>query len=416
VPDFGALPPEVNSGRMYLGPGSGPLLEAAGAWDVLAAELGVAAEGYRSVLSELTGSLWVGAASVSMVVAAAPYVAWLGVTGVQAEQTASQVRAAVGAYETAFGVMVPPPVIAANRVLLVALVATNFFGQNTAAIAAAEAQYAEMWAQDAAGMYGYAGAAAVASVLTPFSEPVQTTDPVGLSGQAAAVAKASGSSVGVAGQASAQVVSSMPQLTSAAVPQALQQLSMVSAASAADSSSTAASTAASTSPWTELQNWLGSGGWLGTGISNWQPLLRNYQLAYFSSGISSFSSSIGQQLTFGPGGSTAGAGGAWYPTPQFAGLGLGGHSGGNVVSANVGQAGTIGRLSVPQSWAGAAPPATRAEGPPVYGAGYSGGASEGSGGLLRGVPLTGVGRRASVGFVHRYGFRHSVMPRPPSAG
>ncbi|WP_141249127.1 PPE domain-containing protein, partial [Mycobacterium avium] len=26
--DFGALPPEVNSGRMYAGPGSGPLMAA----------------------------------------------------------------------------------------------------------------------------------------------------------------------------------------------------------------------------------------------------------------------------------------------------------------------------------------------------------------------------------------------------
>ncbi|WP_140908204.1 PPE domain-containing protein, partial [Mycobacterium tuberculosis] len=27
--DFGALPPEINSGRMYCGPGSGPMLAAA---------------------------------------------------------------------------------------------------------------------------------------------------------------------------------------------------------------------------------------------------------------------------------------------------------------------------------------------------------------------------------------------------
>ena len=51
---------------------------------------------------------------------------------------------------------VPPPVIAANRTQLMSLTATNFFGQNTPAIAATEAQYSEMWAQDAAAMYGYA--------------------------------------------------------------------------------------------------------------------------------------------------------------------------------------------------------------------------------------------------------------------
>ena len=55
------------------------------------------------------------------------------------------------------------------------LVATNFFGQNTPAIVATEAQYVEMWAQDAAAMYGYAGAASTASTFTPFTPPLETT-------------------------------------------------------------------------------------------------------------------------------------------------------------------------------------------------------------------------------------------------
>ncbi|WP_251826948.1 PPE family protein, partial [Mycobacterium tuberculosis] len=65
--DFGALPPEINSGRMYCGPGSGPMLAAAAAWDGVAVELGLAATGYASVIAELTGAPWVGAASLSMV-------------------------------------------------------------------------------------------------------------------------------------------------------------------------------------------------------------------------------------------------------------------------------------------------------------------------------------------------------------
>ncbi|MBI2696767.1 PPE domain-containing protein, partial [Mycobacterium nebraskense] len=44
--DFGALPPEVNSGRMYAGPGSGPLMAASAAWDEIAAEVATAASGY----------------------------------------------------------------------------------------------------------------------------------------------------------------------------------------------------------------------------------------------------------------------------------------------------------------------------------------------------------------------------------
>jgi PPE-repeat protein len=40
--DFGALPPEINSGLMYAGAGSGPLVAAAAAWEALASELGSA--------------------------------------------------------------------------------------------------------------------------------------------------------------------------------------------------------------------------------------------------------------------------------------------------------------------------------------------------------------------------------------
>ncbi|MGD1174442.1 PPE family protein, partial [Mycobacterium seoulense] len=129
--DFGALPPEINSGRMYAGPGSGPLMAAAAAWDEIAAEVATAASGYSSVISELTSGPWVGPASSSMVSAVLPYVSWLGVVAGLAEETASQGRAAAAAFEAAFAMTVPPPVIAANRVLLATLIATNFFGQNT---------------------------------------------------------------------------------------------------------------------------------------------------------------------------------------------------------------------------------------------------------------------------------------------
>lgn len=40
--NFSVLPPEINSARMYVGAGSGPLLQAAAAWDALAGELGSA--------------------------------------------------------------------------------------------------------------------------------------------------------------------------------------------------------------------------------------------------------------------------------------------------------------------------------------------------------------------------------------
>ncbi len=403
--DFGALPPEINSGRMYSGPGAGPLLAAALAWDELAAELNVAASGYGSVVSELSGGPWLGAASMSMAAAAAPYVSWLGATAGLAEQTASQARAAVAAYEAAFAMTVPPPVIAANRALLMALVATNFFGQNTPAIMATEALYAEMWAQDAVAMYGYAGASATASTVTPFSEPAQSTNPGGVAGQSAAVAQATATPAGTSAQTTTSVA---PQLVSAsAVPQAVQQVS--------------SSTGTATSSTTSSPSWLS---WLpapiGTGppltTANYTALLKQtIGFSYMGLGMTSFFASIGQQLTFGTG-TTAGAGGAWFPTPQFAGLGLGG-LGAAPVSAGIGQAASVGSLSVPSSWASAAGGISPAAQGAVSLSAVR--AAEGSGnpsGLLRGVPLSGMGRRAAGGFVHRYGFRYPVIPRPPAAG
>lgn len=189
--DFGALPPEINSARMYSGPGAGPLLAAAAAWDGVAAELRSTASAYDSVLAGLTGQSWSGPAAESMWAAAAPFAGWMNCSAGQAEESAARARAAAVAYHTAFTATVPPPVITANRSLLATLLATNIFGQNAAAIAAAELHYAEMWAQDAAAMYGYAGASANAAALTPFNTPPPTTNPAGPQAQAAAVAHAS---------------------------------------------------------------------------------------------------------------------------------------------------------------------------------------------------------------------------------
>jgi PPE-repeat protein len=207
--DFGIYPPEINSGRMYTGPGSGPMLAAAQAWGSMADELYTAASGYQSVVSELTSGSWSGPSSAAMGAAAGSYVEWLSATAAQAEATTAQARTAAAAYEAAFAATVPPPVIAANRSLLAVLVATNFLGINTPAIAATEAQYAEMWAQDAVAMYGYAGLSAAATVLTPFTSPDQNTDPGGPASQAAAVSQAASSSAGDV------------QITISMVPQAL---------------------------------------------------------------------------------------------------------------------------------------------------------------------------------------------------
>ncbi|COU07737.1 PPE family protein [Mycobacterium tuberculosis] len=277
-----------------------------------------------------------------------------------------QAAAAAAAYEAAFVMTVPPPVITANRVLVMTLIATNFFGQNSAAIAVAEAQYAEMWAQDAVAMYGYAAASASASRLIPFAAPPKTTNSAGVVAQVAAVA---------------------------AMPGLLQRLSSAASVS-----------------WSNPNDW-----WLVRLLGSITPterttIVRLLGQSYLATGMARFLTSIAQQLTFGPGGTTAGSGGAWYPTPQFAGLGAG-----PAVSASLARAEPVGRLSVPPSWAVAAPAfAEKPEaGTPMSVIGEA--SSCGQGGLLRGIPLARAGRRTGA-FAHRYGFRHSVITRSPSAG
>jgi PPE-repeat protein len=417
VLDFGLLPPEVNSGRMYSGPGPGPLLAASEAWDSLAAELGFAASGYGSALAELTSNSWVGPTSTAMISAVTPYIDWLTSTGAQAEETANHARAAVAAYEAAFAMTVPPPAIAANRALLAALVATNFLGQNTPAIMMTEALYVEMWAQDAAAMYGYAGASVVALQVTPFVEPPQTTTDDGTSSQADAVAKAAATPASQAATVAQNAVSSAPTTTT----------------------QTAASTALPTAaaPPNTFIGWLEqlyqntaaqfpSGGWgvgLTGGTSGNLNTMRQVLQAYFAVGLANFGFGMGQQL-FNP--AAAPAAGALIPTPALGGLApLGGTAGvsgapftASSVSAQMGEASTLGRLSVPAGWQGSTPAAMEeaqlvSAARPV---------APQANGMLNGVPMAGnaglgagAGRRGG-GYVVKYGFRHAVMPRPPQGG
>ena len=208
--DFGNYPPEVNSARMYAGAGAGPLIAAAEAWNTLAAELHSAADSYQSAVSGLTSGSWMGPASVSMSAAAASYVAWLRATAAQAEETGAQAKSAAAAYQTAFTATVPPPMVAANRSQLMTLIATNLFGRNTQAIAANEAQYGEMWAQDVAAMFGYSASSAAATQLSPFIPPQQNTNPTGEAGQSAAVGQATATAAGNAQSTIQQAFSAVP--------------------------------------------------------------------------------------------------------------------------------------------------------------------------------------------------------------
>jgi PPE-repeat protein len=317
--DFGALPPEINSGRMWTDiVGSEPLAEAGAAWQALAAMLGSSSAAMSAVVAELTGGSWLGPSSMAMAAAAAPFAVWLAAHAAQAEETALMAIHAATVFETARVSHVQPAIIAENRAELATLVATNFLGQNTPAIGANEALYSEYWAQDAAAMYGYAAdGAGITGVLagSPFLPPGATADPAGLAGQAAAGTASSGqSAVGGAmgsmasaptGMGAAGGMGSMSQMMGM-VPQALQSL---------------------TSPLQSLMSPLSSFG------SMLQPLM-------------------GMGSMMGAGVAPIGALGSLGGLNSFGGGGLGSPG----VMASMGRSaalpGATGpRLSVPQSWA-----------------------------------------------------------------
>ncbi|TDK90909.1 PPE family protein [Mycobacterium paragordonae] len=193
--DYGMLPPEINSARIYAGPGAASLVSAAVAWNNVAADFAAAASGHRSVIETLTSGPWLGPASAKLVSAVSPFIAWLSSSSEQATETASQAAAAAAAYERAFAGSVPPPLITANRAMLQQLVATNLLGQNSSAISMLEAQYGEFWAQDSGAMYNYAGSAAAATQLSPLAAPADAVDPMGVYDQAWSAVKNLGSGV-----------------------------------------------------------------------------------------------------------------------------------------------------------------------------------------------------------------------------
>jgi PPE-repeat protein len=408
--DFGALSPEINSGRMYAGPGSTSLTTAASAWNALAAELNSAALGYENVVTQLSSEGWLGPASTAMATAASPYVAWMKTTAAQAEQSAAQASAAAAAFEQAFASVVPPPMIAANRATLSQAVATNVLGQNTGIIAQLEAQYGEMWAQDATAMYTYAGQSAAAAKVTPFTTAPPVADPSAGAKQAASNASATATSAGTAQSTLSQAVTSTPkQIQSLASPTA-------AAKAAADPPKP---TNIGSELWFLLtgQTLFPSNlGQLLNGYSPYAGFLYNTEgLPYFSVGMGNFGTQIAKSAGWLGGAAPAAAKAA---TGGLGGLGAALGGGAGQVAAGLGQGAHVaGSLSVPPSWPGAVAPSVAKPISAVPVSEVITAPESGAGNLVGGVPAAGVGgpvRGAGAG--PRYGFKPTVMARPLSAG
>ena len=396
---FSLFPPEINSALMFSGAGSGPLLEASTAWSELAADLESTATQYQTLVTNLVTGSWLGPSSAQMASATAPYIAWMQGSAATAAQTGAQAQVAAAAYQTAYASMVPLPEIAANRALLAELVSNNFLGQNTGAIATTEANYLDMWIQDALGMDTYQVNSQAATAL-----PAQVAAPQVASGAAPAAA--------VAAAAPADA-------TSTVIQGLLLDLAEIFGFTGAGPGGLSA---------TELTTWLGS---VATSVAaNPTAALLPVQATYYMGMLSSTPARMFMSSGSSSGGSAAGSSLASSSDTLMENVGkfidgkmgtvmsgVGGQlsSWGSKISAGMAAAQHLGGLSVPNAWHGMAPemaraapimPDTSVAAPTMHAGLPSSPFSQGLMGALAGRGVSSMGSRVAA----------KVMPRSPAGG
>ena len=391
VMDFGAIPPEVTSALVYSGAGSGPLMAASTSWANLAAELSSSAAQWESIITTLTTELWTGAGSTAAAASAESIVSWLTVAATAAEHTGAQAMASAAAYEAAFAGTVPPPVIAANRAQLAALVATNVLGINTAAIMATEAHYAEMWVQDATTMYAYQAASTAAGVLEPVAPQTPAANPGAAGIQAAATAHSAAAAPAQGGLSS--VVSGL-------------QTGFSDLQSSLNSILTLNGQIPSIADFAEIpavQNVIYNVGvtvaWNVAEITATFPLLGHF-LASAPYGVTPFVDDV---------------------TPLGAGLGMGTSLVGSTTPAGfaapaataaLGEASSVGGLSVPAGWSAAAPATLASSTAPLEGSGWTVVSESEPVAAMPGMPgMAAAAKGAGAYAGPRYGFKPIVMPK-----
>lgn len=413
--DYSMLSPEINSGRLYSGPGSTPMMTVASAWRGLASEISSALTSCETTITQLVDEQWMGPASASMTAATKPYLTWMADTAAKAEDAATRATAAAAAFEAAHAATPPPAVIAANRAQQKQLVATNVVGQNSAAIMASDAQYFQMWAQATNVMYSYAASSAEATKVTPFNEPNQTTNPDGTANQAAAVSQANGTAAGNTAQ-TAQAISSLPN--------ALQTLTTPGTADAGLPPPT----------WAGLLEAIGRNASI-NGVTSLATYPLNGLMSFTGTSAAFTPASLIPTMTtffsgggfnaLGGGAAGAGIGALLAPGGPLSSLGaLGGGAASAftasapAVSAGVGQATLVGELSAPATWAAAVPAAEAVDTASALQANSWTAAPEEvqsmaamPGGMPMGAERGGFGLGTP-----RYGFKPTVMARPVVAG
>ena len=360
-------------------------MAAATAYNNLAAELSSTAAQWESLVTTLTTEQWTGPGSAAAATAAQPIVSWLTTSAAALEQAGAQAMASAAAYEAAFAATVPPPLIAANRSLLATLVATNFLGINTPAIMATEAQYAEMWVQDATMMATYQGASTAASVLQPVAPLTSAPNPAAPAVQGAAVANAA---------------TPAQTLADAFVfgPPAINGPNPINFAGTFPISSSLLQSIdgflGTPSVFNAINGGVNTGAWFTmTAIPTAVSLSHTLAAATPAAAASDVA------------GAAAGAEGALASSASSVG--------GGGISAGLGGAGAVGGLSVPAGWSSAAPATLASSTAPLEGSGWTAATEAEPVTAMPGMPgMAGAAKGASAyGSGPRYGFKPIVMPK-----
>jgi PPE-repeat protein len=386
VAGFGlaGLPPDIISAMMYTGAGAGPLMAAATSWANLAAEMSTTATQWESIISLLTTEQWTGAGSSAAATAAQPIVSWLTNTSAALEQTSAQAMSSAAAYEAAYAATVPPQLIAENRARLAMLIATNFLGINTPAIAATEAQYAEMWVQDSTMITTYDAASTSSGVLQPVTPLTSSTDPaVQQVGVANSLVNAP-----IQALAADPPTGLIPGYSPPSIPMSAGLLQSIDGFLGTPSVENTINGTVNTAAW-----------W----VCNAIPTAVSF--GHTTGSVGSLPWALSDAVAPAPGMAAILPGtmvGSFMPA---GGLGA-------AASASMGEASAVGSLSVPASWNAAAPASLASSAAPLEGSGWTAAAEEPVAAMpgMPGMAAAAKGAGA-YGAGPRYGVKPIVMPK-----
>jgi PPE-repeat protein len=364
---WAASPPEVISGQIYAGAGAGPLLAAATALTNLATTLGTTAAGWESTIMTLTASpQWQGTGAAAAAAAAQTFITWLTTTETEVSQAAAQATASAAAFTAAHTAVVNPAAILANRTAYAAAVAGLPF--TAATVATLEAAYDTMWATDVAAMGVYQAASAAAGVVPPVVEVTGAINPAANSPAAAAAPAA-------ATLGSGDLITSLDGLIGTPAV------------------SNAINGAVNTAAWFVMNT-------IPTAVS----------LGHTFAGAAVPAAAVSDVVPAGAGGVMEGTV-VSSVTPMG---GLGGLAGAGA-SASVGQAATVGKLSVPATWAATTQAETSLASSvaPLEGSGWTA-ATEAAQPVsaMPGMPGAAAAAKGAGAYGGpRYGFKPIVMPK-----